>query len=114
MMASKTAAATDWGNPPGAHWTQIPASCWADNVDLMRCYHKGSTGGYSGVFEIGRSCDVVNSYCGSGSGFSNHSGSYGDTNSGSFNNANRPTTALFTVDWTGAGTSYTASPYDPA
>ena len=92
-----------WGNPPGSHWVDIPTANWSDNFDFTRCYAKGG----STVFEMGRNCTVLN--CG---GISvGHAGSYGNTQSGSFSNSNRPHTALFPADWVG---SYNASPYDPA
>ena len=78
-----------WGNPPGANWVNIP-DAWADNVDITRCYFKGCySTAHSVVYEIGRNSDVANSFNGSGS-FADHQGSYGNTATGSFSNANRP------------------------
>jgi hypothetical protein len=98
-----------WGNPPGSHWTDIPTANWTDYIALTRCLHKGIlTGGKNAVYEIGRHATVLNS----GGGYANHAGSYGNTVSGAFSNANRPHTAIFTVDW--SSSAYTPSPYDPA
>jgi len=98
-------------NPPTA--TQaglIPARMWNVGFDMTRCYFKGSSSSYHVVGEIGKDCTVVD--CG-GTSVSMHAGSYGNTLSGAFSNSRRPHTVLFTTDWTGTGTSYTASPYDP-
>ena len=111
--ATDGGASIGWGNPPGSHWTSIPTKDWTDNLDITRCYFKGSyPTAHSIVYEIGRNSNVVDSFNGSGS-FADHAGSYGNTVSGSFSNATRPHTGLFTSDWTGATTSYTASPNDP-
>ena len=55
---------------------------------------------------------MIECYCGTGSVF-NQQGRCGNVASGSFPGG-RPTSPIFTVNWTGATTSYTPSPYDPA
>ncbi|MFA4964895.1 MAG: discoidin domain-containing protein, partial [Thermoleophilia bacterium] len=106
-------AAQGWGNPPGAHWVDIPSAVWTDNFDLTRSYFKGSyPTGHSVVFEVARNADVVDSYIGT-NGFGNHPGKYGCTQSGAFSNTKRSRTALFPTDWSGAQISYTPSPFDP-
>ena len=107
-------AAAGWGNPPGSQWVNIPDRLWIQQYGMTRCYLKGSTPkAHSVVGEMSAHGTYSNSYCGSGS-ICSESGKFGNVVSGSFSNANRPHTALFPVDWTGSGTSYTASPYDPA
>ncbi len=106
-------SAYGWGNPPGSRWSEIPAAMWLDNFDVTRSYFKGSwPTGHGVVHEIGRNSAARDSYCGTGStgGFS---GKYGNVVTGSFTNGMRPATAIFNVDWSGATTSYTPSPYDP-
>lgn len=102
------------GNPPTAtQAAAIPARMWNDDLSMTRCYFKGSYPTAHGVvYEIGRDSQIVNSFNGSG-GFGIHSGSFGDSVSGSFSNARRPSTATLTSDWSGGQTAYTPSPYDP-
>src|SRR5450756_3161641 len=109
-LADAANKATGWGNGPQAQWVNIPTKMWLDNFDLTRCYLKGSyPDAHSIVYEIARNSASVGSYCGTGGTSANTA--YGNTLSGSFSNANRPTTALFTTDWSGTATSYPASPY---
>lgn len=101
------------GNPPAAQQAAaIPDRMWTVGLDLTRCYFKGSTPKHSVVGEIGKNCVVRNSRNATG-GFHMNSGSFGDLVTGSFSNATRPHTALFKTSWSGSGTSYTRSPYDP-
>ena len=77
--ATDGGASIGWGNPPGSKWTAIPTKDWTDNLDMTRCYFKGSyPTAHSIVYEIGRDSNVVNSFNGSGS-FGDHAGSYGNT-----------------------------------
>lgn len=111
--ASDGGASIGWGNPPGSHWVDIPTAMWTDNFSITRSYFKGSyPNPHSIVYEVGRNAEVVDSYSGTG-GFGNHSGRYGSTLSGTFSNSKRPATDIFNVDWNGASTSYTPSPFDP-
>ena len=99
------------GNPPtAAQAAQIPDRDWFVGCDLSRCYFKGSLNGYHTVYEIGKDCTAT--ACG-GTSISMNSGSFGNRVSGSFSNSERPSTALFTCAWSGTGTSYSPSPFDP-
>jgi hypothetical protein len=106
-----------WGNPPGKNWVQTPDAMWNNNFSLTRCYSKGSLkGGSHMVGEVSRNCKVIDcnfTHNQTNRGTPTGTFSYGNENSGSFSNANRPSTALFTTDWSGSLTTYTPSPYDP-
>jgi hypothetical protein len=98
-------------NPPtAAQAAQIPDRAWAVGCNLARCYFKGASGSYHVVYEIGKNCKAT--ACG-GTSISMNSGSFGNAVSGSFAGGSRPRTSLFSSDWTGTGTSYTPSPFDP-
>ena len=101
--------ATGWGNGPQEEWVNIPTDMWLDYLTLTRCYFKGRLTGASGPRkELCRNATFANSF------LTSVTGDYNNVVTGSFSNTTRPTTYIFTVDWTGSGTSYTASPYDPA
>ena len=104
--------AAGWGNPPGSQWVNIPDRIWLDSWNMTGCYQKGSYPNNHGVVgEVVRNSHMTNSYCGTGQVF-NQAGSFGNTATGSFPGGH-PTSPIFTVDWSGAATSYTPSPYDP-
>ena len=99
--SDNTSAAEGWGNPPGAKWTLIPDQDWTRNVTFLRCVSRGG----STTFEVGKDCSAID--C---SGIAvGHSGSYGNSTSGTFPGGH-PTSPIFTTDW---NAGYTASPYDP-
>ena len=100
-------------NPPtGSQADQIPSVMWNERLAMTRCYHKGSVNDGGVVAEIGQDCAMTDCYCGSGSVL-NQAGSFGNTASGKFPGGH-PASPIFTSDWTGTGTSYTPSPFDPA
>ena len=105
-LTSDANRATGWGNGPQENWMLIPTKMWMENYDVTRCYFKGGVSG-GPRYELCRNSASVD--CNTGG-----STSYGNTRSGVFSNDNRPSTSLFTVDWTGTGSSYTPSPFDPA
>jgi hypothetical protein len=100
-------------NPPtAAQAAAIPACMWTSGLTMTDCYLKGSSPQAHGVVgEIGHDFTFTDDYCGTGSVF-NQAGSYGNVVSGSFPGGH-PASPIFTSDWSGAGTSYTASPFDP-
>ena len=102
-------------NPPTASRPRrSPATMWNEGLSLTRCYFKGSSpSGYSVVGELASNCVVTDSSCATGSGFAIGAGSYGNRVEGSFADAATPSASIFTSGWTGSGTSYTPSPYDP-
>ena len=114
-------AAAGWGNPPGANWVEIPQSVSIAGWDMTGCYEKGSyPAAHSGVVgEIATRSTFSDCYSGSGAVFnqvsrktSSGTFSYGNVVSGSFGGGH-PASVVFMVDWSGAATSYTASPFDP-
>jgi hypothetical protein len=105
-------AAAGWGNPPGSQWVNIPDRMWLKNWDMTRCYQKGSTpDAHSVVGEITSDCTMLDSFCGTGS-VEGYAGSYGNVATGSFPGGH-PRSSIFTVNWSGITTAYTASPFDP-
>jgi len=102
-----------WGNDIGTQWVNIPTRIWADNFSFTRCYAKGSSS-YNSESEFARNLDVIDSYhYPSDAGWGPHRALYGNSVTGSFSNASRPTTANFDRDWSGSTTTYTGSPNDP-
>ena len=101
------------GNPPtAAQAAAIPDKMWTIGFDMTRCYTKGSFPDAHGVVgEISKDSLVTDSYCGTGRVF-NQSGSFGDLVSGSFPGSHA-VSPIFTSAWSGSGTSYTPSPFDP-
>jgi hypothetical protein len=85
---------------------------WLKNWDMTRCYQKGSTpDAHSVVGEITSDCTMLDSFCGTGS-VEGYAGSYGNVATGSFPGGH-PRSSIFTVNWSGITTAYTASPFDP-
>jgi hypothetical protein len=105
-------------NPPtAAQAATIPDQMWNRDLSMTRCYSKGSSPtAHSLIGEIGKDCIITDCYNGTGSVL-NQGGRFGNVVSGSFSNADRPTTAIFPVgsthNWEGTTTAYTPSPHDP-
>ena len=109
-------AAAGYGNPPGAKWTTFPSGVFVENWDMTDCYMKGEIATWSdspgqGEGEVTANCTISDCFNGTGS-FLASNGVCGDTVTGTFSGGH-PASPLFTVDWSGAGTDYTPSPYDP-
>jgi hypothetical protein len=101
------------GNPPtAAQAAAIPDKMWTIGFDMTRCYTKGSyPEGHGVVGEIGKDFLMTDSYSGTGSVF-NQGGRFGNVITGTFPGGH-PDSPIFTRDWSGSGTSYTPSPFDP-
>ena len=105
--------AAGWGDNPGSQWVNIPSKYWVSGLDMTDCYEKGSSpNGHSVVGENASDCVMTDCYCGTGGAITLSPGPYGKQIIGSFPGGH-PQSPIFTVDWSGAGTSYTPSPYDP-
>jgi hypothetical protein len=112
LVCSDGGSAYGWGNPTGSQCVNIPDSCWVKNWNMTGCYLKGSIGPYGSVIgEQASHCTMTNCYNATGSAL-NHSDLFGNVVSGTFPGGH-PANSVFTVDWSGATTSYTPSPYDP-